>query len=44
MIIYDKSTFLGNNSCQKIRTLERREILQSKERSKDIMISDFLLP
>lgn len=43
MIINNKSTFLANDSYQKVQTLERHRIFRLKGRGKDIMISDFLL-
>ena len=44
MIIYNKSTFLANDSHEKIWILERYKIFQPKRRGKGIMILDFILP
>lgn len=44
IIIYDKSIFPINDSCQKVRTLEGHSILRPKGKEKGIIMSDFLLP
>ena len=44
MITHDKSAFSVNDSRQKIWTLENHRIFRPKEKSRGIMVSDFLLP
>lgn len=43
MIIYDKNMFSVNNSQKKIWTLDNYSILRPKNRTKDIMVFNFLL-
>lgn len=44
LIIHNKSTFLANNSQYQTWIKKSDIFLQPKERGKDIIVSDFLIP